>query len=32
MALAHAETSHALTMSYEQILALATIEGDTPSA
>ena len=30
-ALAHAKTSHALTMTKEQVLGLATIEGETPS-
>jgi predicted small metal-binding protein len=28
----HAKTSHALTMTKEQVLALASIEGETPSA
>jgi hypothetical protein len=32
MALTHAKTSHALSMTKEQVLALATVEGDTPSA
>jgi len=27
-AVAHAKTSHALTMTREQVLALATVEGD----
>jgi predicted small metal-binding protein len=31
-ALAHAKTSHALTMTKEQVLALATIEGGSASA
>jgi predicted small metal-binding protein len=31
MALAHAKTSHALTMTKEQVLALATVEGETPT-
>jgi predicted small metal-binding protein len=31
-AMAHAKTSHALTMTKEQVLALATIEGETPRA
>ena len=31
-AVAHAKTSHALTMTKEQVLALATIEGEMPSA
>jgi predicted small metal-binding protein len=31
-ALAHAKTSHALTMTKEQVLALATIEDETRSA
>jgi predicted small metal-binding protein len=30
-ALDHAWTSHALTMTKEQVLALATIEGEAPS-
>jgi predicted small metal-binding protein len=29
MALAHAKTSHALTMTKEQVLALASREGET---
>ena len=29
-ALTHAKTSHALTMTREQVLALATVEGETP--
>jgi predicted small metal-binding protein len=29
-ALTHAKTSHALTMTKEQVLALATVEGETP--
>jgi predicted small metal-binding protein len=32
LALAHAKTSHALTMTREQVLALATVEGEAPSA
>ena len=32
LALAHARASHALTMTKEQVLALATVEGETPSA
>jgi predicted small metal-binding protein len=31
-AMAHAKTSHALTMTKEQVLALATVEHETPSA
>ena len=31
-ALAHARTSHALTMTREQVLALAAVEGGTASA
>ena len=31
-AVAHAKTSHALTMTKKQVLALATIESETPSA
>jgi predicted small metal-binding protein len=31
-ALAHAKTSHALIMTKEQVLALATLEGESPSA
>lgn len=31
-ALIHAKTSHALTMTREQVLALATVEGETQSA
>ena len=30
-AVAHAKTSHALTMTKEQVLALATIEGEAAS-
>ena len=30
-AVAHAKTSHALTMTKEQVLALATIDSETPS-
>jgi predicted small metal-binding protein len=30
-ALDHSKTSHALTMTREQVLALATVEGETPS-
>ena len=29
-AIAHARTSHSLTMTKEQVLALATVEGETP--
>jgi predicted small metal-binding protein len=31
-AVAHAKTSHALTMTKEQVLGLATIENEAPSA
>jgi predicted small metal-binding protein len=31
-AVAHAKTSHALTMTKEQVLALATVESETPGA
>ena len=31
-ALAHSKTSHALTLTREQVLALATVEGETPKA
>ena len=31
-ALAHSRTSHALTMTREQVLALATVEDERPSA
>ena len=30
-AVTHAKTSHALTMTKEQVLALATVESETPS-
>ena len=29
-AVSHAKTSHALTMTRDQVLALATVEGETP--